>query len=272
MTISICPLCGKEYEKHSNQKSCKGCAKKATAEYKHNWYIEKRGPRQKQKRYEDLSGEKYGRWTVLEVAGRNDKGNILYKCRCDCGKEKIVSSTSLRDGSSKSCGCLQKEKSKENLLRYNSSERYKQPSHTTHGMRHTRLYRVWCGMKKRCNCTNYEHFDRYGGRNIRVCEEWSNDFQKFADWALKSGYKDDLSIDRIDVEGNYTPENCRWATIKMQARNKENTLLYEHEGVTKPFIEWCENYGVPYKSAHARYRKGKSFDEIFKVGASQCSV
>lgn len=157
-------------------------------------------------------GEKFERLTVIEYAGKAKNGSLLVKCVCDCGAEKIIRLCSLRDGSIKSCGCLHKE-----LL----AKRNKVITNKTHGKSRTRLYRIWTHMKQRCyNSNDKKTFRNYGGRGIRVCDEWLNDFTVFYDWALSNGYADDLSIDRIDVNGNYEPSNCRWATMQEQQNNK----------------------------------------------------
>lgn len=157
-------------------------------------------------------GEKYGRLTVIEYAGKAKNGSQLVKCVCDCGNEKIVRLCSLRDGSIKSCRCLHNE-----LL----AKRNRIIKTTTHGRSRTRLYRIWTHMKQRCyNSNDKKTFCNYGGRGIKVCDEWKDNFIAFQEWALSNGYADDLSIDRIDVNGNYEPSNCRWATMKEQQNNK----------------------------------------------------
>ena len=120
-------------------------------------------------------------------------------------------------------------------------------------------------MKTRCYNPNHEHYAYYGGRGISVCEEWKSDFAAFRGWALENGYKDGLTIDRIDVNGDYEPSNCKWATQSEQVRNRRTTVFIEHNGVRKPLIEWCEIYGANYKLAHARHKRGVPFEAIFNV-------
>ena len=118
-------------------------------------------------------------------------------------------------------------------------------------------------MKKRCYSKSYEHYNQYGGRGIEVCGEWKNNFAAFSEWAFANGYLEGLEIDRINNDSNYEPNNCRWATRTEQIRNRSNSIDITYNGQTLPLIEWCKAYGVGYKLAHARYKKGWNFDKIF---------
>lgn len=160
-------------------------------------------------RFIDLTGQRFGRLTVLERAENCTNGpkpRTRWRCRCDCGKEVVVLVGSLRSGSTQSCGCLHRE---------NEANR-----HMVHGLTDTRLHRIWSDMKTRCKYECHRSYKYYGGRGIRVCDEWLSDFMNFYKWAMSNGYQDDLSIDRIEVNGNYEPSNCRWATRSEQALNK----------------------------------------------------
>ncbi len=158
----------------------------------------------------DLTGQRFGRLLVLSRAANNPQNRQpMWCCRCDCGKETVVIGRDLRGGHTQSCGCLNRDATIERS--------------TTHGGCYTRLYSIWNNMKERCYNPRSHKYQDYGGRGITVCAGWFNDFAAFRDWALSHGYKDELSIDRIDVNGNYEPSNCRWATAKEQRHNRRDS-------------------------------------------------
>ena len=154
----------------------------------------------------DITGRRFGRLLVIERA--ENKHQLTYwRCRCDCGNIVEIYSPYLRNGIQKSCGCA----------------RHTPASHTTHNGKGSRLYRIWSGIKQRCYNRKCNSFYLYGERGITMCEEWKNDFVAFRDWAMNNEYAEHLTIDRIDVNGNYEPRNCRWATWAEQSRNKRNS-------------------------------------------------
>ena len=163
----------------------------------------------------DISGQTFGRLTAIEIAGRKYR-TTLWRCICSCGNETIVFVAYLRSGHTKSCGCLRSE--------ITSQKNY------THGEGQTRLYRIWAGIKQRCTNPNVVAFCRYGGRGITLYADWYY-FEPFRDWAIANGYSDNLSIDRINNDGNYEPENCRWTTQAAQMRNmSRNRAVIRSDG------------------------------------------
>lgn len=189
----------------------------------------------------DLTGQRFGRLTVVERAGNDKSGHPQWLCRCDCENITIVGGTQLRSGNTKSCGCLSRETSAQNIISINQ----------THGQSNTRLYYIWRSMKQRCMCPTCKSYKDYGGRGITVCEEWQQ-FEPFYEWAMQNGYRNDLSIDRIDNDKGYSPENCRWSTGREQSNNKRNNYTITCNRQTKTISQWSREIGIPKDTIRKR--------------------
>lgn len=212
----------------------------------------------------DLTGQKFGRLTVIERAedyiSPNGKKTPQWKCKCECGNVKIVVGNILKRGLTQSCGCLQKEIAKNLCLK--------------HGLKHERIYEIWQAMKKRCYYINHVQYKDYGGRGIRVCNEWTdkeNGFTNFYNWSINNGYdknkdRKSCTLDRIDVNGNYEPYNCRWATSKEQANNKQNNHYITYKGKTQSMMKWCEELNLNYSTIRSRLnREHWSVEQAFET-------
>lgn len=199
--------------------------------------------------YRDLSGQRYGRLTVICRSNKTNQWHeAFWRCACDCGNETVVRSGDLKSGKCKSCGCLHKER-----FRF-----------VKHGSSHTRLYRIWAAMKTRTTNPKADFYHLYGGRGITVCSEWLHDFSAFQEWALANGYAPDKSIDRIDNDQGYSPKNCRWATIQEQAVNKRDLHYVTYQGKTQPLSLWAKDLGIPYQTLQSRiHAHGWSIEKAF---------
>ena len=199
----------------------------------------------------DLTGQKFGRLTVIERAENSKQRRAQWFCKCDCGNSIVVRSAELLRGNTHSCGCFKKQRISE--------------THTTHGMKGTKIYRIWCGMIQRCTNPNNPKYKDYGERGIKVCERWLNfeNFYEDISKLLHFGEKC-YSLDRINNNGNYEPSNLRWATSKMQCRNKSNNRLVEYEGNLITLTEASELSGINYGTLRSRYKQGDRGDKLFR--------
>lgn len=188
--------------------------------------------------FKDLTGKVFGRWTVLyrttDHIEPNGVKRVRYRCRCECGKEADVISGSLSKGQSRSCGCLQREYAKRG------------DNNRKHGMTGTRLHGIWKNMHTRCYNPKGKRYSRYGGRGISICEEWNgeNGFAKFMEWAYKNGYNEDLTIERIDNDSDYSPINCKWIPLAEQASNRSSSRFVEYRGIKKTVAQWSRELHV----------------------------
>ena len=201
----------------------------------------------------DMTNKKYGRLLVLSYYKKDGGRKTKWLCKCDCGNECVVDGYRLRSGKTKSCGCLLLETSKKNA--------------TTHGMSGSKISFVHNSMNERCYNKNAQSFHNYGGRRITVCDEWKGreGFENFLKWSLENGYREGLSIDRIDVNGNYEPSNCRWITQKEQSNNTRMNKILEYNGEKHTAKQWAEILGIPYKRLMKRLYSGWSVERAFEM-------
>lgn len=199
----------------------------------------------------DLSGKKFGKLLVCnrcsDYIQPNGQHKVMYECLCDCGNTVVTRADYIKNGHTQSCGCLQGI----NLRK--------------HGKGNTRIYEIWCNIKTRCyNKSNKRYLD-YGGRGITVCDEWLHDFQAFYDWSMANGYRDDLTIDRIDNNKGYLPDNCRWVTQKEQQNNRRNNHLITYNGKTQTLAQWADEIGLSYKTIQSRIKRGWNIEKALNT-------
>lgn len=178
-----------------------------------------------------MTGDKFGKLIVLSEC--IIKHRKYYKCKCDCGNIKYIRSDMLKSGHTKSCGCLNKK----------------------HGKRHTKLYKVYHSIKDRCYNNNDKNYPNYGKRGILMCDEWLSDFMNFYNWAMKNGYKEGLTIDRIDNDKGYSPYNCRWVDRKIQANNRRSNTYLTCNGKTQTITQWADELHINRATISMRKRK-----------------
>ena len=179
----------------------------------------------------DITGQKFNHLTAVEIVSRKP---LRWKCLCDCGNYTTVLSTNLRSGNVKSCGCIQHR------------------GNPTHNLTNTRQYRIYRKIIRRCYVKNDPAYKDYGARGIKMCDEWRKSVVSFYNWSMNNGYADNLTIDRIDNDKGYSPENCRWTDQKQQCNNRRSCRLFTVNGVTKTLTQWCEDYNANYKNTYSR--------------------
>lgn len=199
----------------------------------------------------DLVGKTFNEFTVLAEAPRHIRANgqrvRIWKCRCSCGNIRYLNKRELESGKRKSCGCKHDE--------------YLSKSNTEHGDSHLRLHNIWSGMRARCYCETDYHFKWYGGRGIKMADEWRDNYASFKEWALSSGYEPCLSIDRVDNNGDYTPENCRWVTQKEQSNNTRRNHYISAFGETLTLTQWAEKTSIAAPTIRRRLKSGWTPEE-----------
>lgn len=204
----------------------------------------------------DLSGQRFGHLTVIGRYGTARKGEAAkWQCLCDCGNTAIVTSSNLRYGNQVSCGCQRIKKSLLNIARYNEQHR---------STRNRRIFRIWVGMRNRCGNPQNDSYPYYGGRGIAVCDEWKK-YELFENWALSSGYLENLTLDRIDVNGPYSPDNCRWVTMKEQAYNRRDNRRISYQGKCLTITEWAKILKCSPSCLYYRLDAGWPIEEVLSL-------
>lgn len=202
--------------------------------------------------HDDFIGQKFNRLTIIGYDGITNDHKMLAKCKCDCGNIHIATLKDVKNGHIKSCGCLQKEIARNRFLIDNRTNE--------------RLYTIYVNMKARCYNVDSPNYKHYGGRGIIICKEWLNDYTTFKTWSLNNGYNDNLSIDRINVNGNYEPSNCRWTTQLVQGNNKRNTIRLTYNNQTHTITEWADILHINRSLIASRYYKNLPIEKILYQG------
>lgn len=199
----------------------------------------------------DLTGQRFGRLVVESFAYADKDRHSMWNCKCDCGSKIVAKGSNLRGGRTQSCGCLHRE-----IVTEQSRK---------HGKTNTRLHSIWQNMIDRTERKSNRQYKDYGGRGITVCKEWRDDFEAFYEWAMNHGYKDNLTIDRINNDRGYSPDNCRWSTRKQQGRNRRSNHLISYNGEIKTLTEWAEQLQVSCDLLRDRLKCGWTVEEALET-------
>lgn len=215
------------------------------------------------RRVKNLTGQRFGKLVALRCVGKDRHNNAVWLCRCDCGCEKEIVSRALVSGSSRSCGCLETGK-------FINGKPHR------HGGSGERLYRVWGDMRNRCYDKNRKCYPSYGGRGIKVCDEWLHDYAAFREWAMRSGYDPNAprgacTLDRIDNDGDYCPENCRWVSMDVQRWNKHDSWKLEYKGKVINLREASLVAGITENTIRCRIKRGWSVERAIEQPARRLS-
>lgn len=208
-------------------------------------------------------GSKIGRWKVLSeerFKRRNGKSVKAWKCVCDCGTEKVIIQYNLKSGMSKSCGCIISDNMRAKQKRRNTEDGREKPHFAD-----DRLRRILVAMKNRCSNQKSKNYKKYGAKGIKVCDEWNKSYWNFREWALQNGYKDGLTIDRIDNTLGYGPDNCRWCTYLEQNNNKTNNVFVVINGQKKTLSQWARHAGISRSAMHSRYKRGDRGERLIRA-------
>ena len=203
------------------------------------------------RKFEDLSGMKFGKLLVIERDYSRKK--VYWKCQCECGNTAVVSSGNLKFGYTRSCGCIAKKRGHDQLFKHGESR-----------VKNNQMYQTWLSMRRRCYDTKCKDYKRYGARGISICNEWA-DYINFREWSLNNGFSPNLTLDRIDYNGNYTPENCRWADNITQANNRSSNHLVTYNGKTFTVTQLSREAGIPPKTFLYRINAGWDIEHAVKT-------
>lgn len=200
----------------------------------------------------DLTGQIFGRLTVLECVGKNNSRHYFWRCRCTCGVEIVVQGSHLKSGNTQSCGCLQREKTGE--------------ANQTHGLSYSSVYHVWSHIKSRCFDLKHKQYKDYGGRGIKMYSAWIDNFQAFYDYVSKLEHfgENGYTLDRINNDGNYEPGNLKFSTKSEQARNRRVTIFVEYNGEKMTLVDAAEKSGISYQTLASRLKSGDTGERLFR--------